>query len=83
MATNRPLRVFLRHSSNDKPAVREKYKINRTRRMLVWDPIDSEINEEIRIEDYLGPMKAEAKTNETAKVVREKKGTYKTGKKKK
>ena len=26
MTTNRPLRVFLCHSSNDKPAVRELYQ---------------------------------------------------------
>ena len=66
-----------------KPSEREKYKINQTRRMLVWDPSNCEINEEIRIEDYLGPTNAEVETNEVAKVVREKKGTYKTSTKKK
>ena len=64
-----------------KPAEREKYKINQTKRMLVWDPSACEINDDIRIEDYLGAMKAE--TNYRAKVVREKKTTYKTSKKKK
>jgi hypothetical protein len=34
-----------------KPADHEKYKINQTKRMLVWDPDKCEINEEIRIED--------------------------------
>jgi len=66
-----------------KPTEREKYKINQTKRMLVWDPSECEINEEIRIEDYLGPTKADVETNEVAKVAREKKGTYKTSKKKK
>ncbi len=61
---------------------REKYKINQTKRMLVWDPSECEINEEIRIEDYLGPTNAEMETNKGTKVVREKKGTYKTSKKK-
>jgi hypothetical protein len=67
-----------------KPTEREKYKINQARRMLVWDPSECEINEEIRIEDYLGPTKAE--TNgaiKAIKVIREKKSIYKTSKKKK
>ena len=64
-----------------KPTEREKYKINQARRMLVWDPSESEINDEIRVEDYLGPVKAQ--TNQAIKVIREKKSTYKTSKKKK
>lgn len=59
-----------------KPAEREKYKINQTKRMLVGDLSECEINEEIRIEDYLGPTEVEGETNEGGKVVREKKGTY-------
>lgn len=66
-----------------KPVEREKYKINQTKRMLVWDPAQCEINEEVRIEDYLGPTNAEVETNEGTKLVREKKETYKTSKKKK
>ena len=66
-----------------KPVEREKYRINQTKRMLVWDPSNCEINEEIRIEDYLGPTNAEVGTNKGTKVVREKKRTYKTSKKKK
>lgn len=65
-----------------KPAEREKYKINQTKRMLVWDPAECEINEEIRIEDYLGAGKAEVERDDVSKVVQEKKGTY-TSKKKK
>jgi hypothetical protein len=65
-----------------KPADRENYKINQTKRMLVWDPAKCEINEEIRIEDYLGPLNA-GTVDDIAKTVREKKPTYKTGKKKK
>jgi len=72
-----------------KPADREKYKINQTKRMLVWDPAKCEINEEIRIEDYLGPLNVGAGNyskdlvEDNAKTVREKKSTYKTSKKKK
>jgi len=33
MTTNRPLRVFLCHSSNDKPAVRELYQKLRVKRI--------------------------------------------------
>ena len=63
-----------------KPAEREKYKINQTKRMLVWDPSKCEINEEIRIEDYLG---AKAEANDFLKAAREKKGIHKTSRKKK
>ncbi|MEP7137354.1 MAG: DUF2442 domain-containing protein [Chloroflexota bacterium] len=66
-----------------KPAEREKYKINQTKRMLVWDPSECEINEELRVEDYLGPVTAEAEMVDIPKTVREKKATYKTAKKKK
>jgi hypothetical protein len=72
-----------------KPSDREKYKINQTKRMLAWDPDKCEINEEIRIEDYLGPLSMRAgdyskdQVKNIAKRVREKKATYKTGKKKK
>ena len=55
-----------------KPGEREKYKINHTKRMLVWDPAESEINDEIRIEDYLG-TKVGATADDHPKVVREKK----------
>lgn len=65
-----------------KPAEREKYKINQTKRMLVWDPSESEINDEIRIEDYL-VTKATPEVSDPPKAVLEKKGTYKTSKKKK
>lgn len=65
-----------------KPVERDKYKINQTKRMLVWDPAECEINEDIRIKDYLGPLKAEVETKEATKAVREKRGTYKTSKKK-
>lgn len=66
-----------------KPVEREKYKINQTKRMLVWDPAECEINEEIRIEDYLGPTNAEVENNKGTRAVREKKRTYETSKKKK
>ena len=66
-----------------KPVEWEKYKINQTKRMLVWDPSECEIKEEVRIEYYLGPTNAEVDTKEGTKVVREKKGTYKTSKRRK
>ena len=72
-----------------KPADREKYKINQTKRMLVWDPAKCEINEELRIEDYLGPVNAgtdyysKEQVDDISNIVREKKPTYKTSKKKK
>ena len=66
-----------------KPVDREKYKINQTKRMLVWDPAKCEINEEIRIEDYLGAGKMEVEASHAPKVLREKKAKYKTSKTKK
>lgn len=42
---------------NALPEEREKYEINRSRTMLIWDPEKSEINDEVRIMDYLGPNK--------------------------
>ena len=42
---------------NALPEEREKYEINRSRTMLIWDPEKSGINEEVRIVDYLGPSK--------------------------
>ena len=44
---------------NALPKEREKYEINRSRTMLIWDPEKSEINDEVRIMDYLGPNKPE------------------------
>jgi len=35
---------------------REKYEINRSRTMLIWDPEKCAINDELRIADYLGPF---------------------------
>ena len=39
------------------PAEREKYEINRSRTMLIWDPNKCKINDELRIVDYLGPCR--------------------------
>jgi hypothetical protein len=44
--------------SHAKPEEREKYQINQTRRMIIWDPAVCEINEDIRIDDFLGPIKS-------------------------
>lgn len=40
---------------NASPEEREKYKINRSRTMIIWDPDKCSINDELRIADYLGP----------------------------
>jgi hypothetical protein len=32
---------------------REKYKISTDRRLLIWDPEDGEVNEILRLSDYL------------------------------
>ena len=39
---------------NADPAERTKFEINRSRTMIVWDPDNCAINEEVRISDYLG-----------------------------
>jgi len=39
---------------NALPEEREKYQINRSRTMIIWDPATCAINDEIRIVDYLG-----------------------------
>jgi hypothetical protein len=44
---------------NALPAEREKYQINQQRTMLIWDPAQSAINDELRIADYLGASQPE------------------------
>ena len=39
---------------NASPKEREKYEINQNRTMLIWDPDKCDINDELRISDYLG-----------------------------
>jgi len=34
---------------------REKYELDRSRTMIIWDPDKCAINDEVRIADYLGP----------------------------
>lgn len=38
------------------PQERQKYKISRSRKMIIWDPDKCAINDEVRIADYLGPV---------------------------
>jgi len=40
---------------NAPPEEREKYELNRSRTMIIWDPGKCAINDELRIADYLGP----------------------------
>jgi hypothetical protein len=42
---------------NAAPEEREKYEINRSRTMLIWDPEKGVINEEVIIAHYLGPRR--------------------------
>jgi hypothetical protein len=43
---------------NASPEEREKYEINRSRTMLIWDPDKCAINDEVRLMDYLGPYES-------------------------
>ncbi|MCL4859023.1 MAG: DUF2442 domain-containing protein [Caldilineaceae bacterium] len=40
---------------NATPEDRERYAISRDRKMIIWDPDEGPINDELRIEDYLTP----------------------------
>ncbi len=62
-----------------KPEERAKFQVNRAKRMLVWDPAVCEINEEIRIEDYL----RDAPSAEAVYKKAEKKKTVYTARRKK
>lgn len=42
---------------NASPEEREKYEINRSRTMIIWDPDRCAINDEVCIFDYLDPGK--------------------------
>lgn len=35
---------------------REKFRLDQSRTMLIWDPDTCAINDEVRIADYLGPV---------------------------
>jgi hypothetical protein len=43
---------------NAEPEEREKYAISPDRTMLIWDPARCAINDEVRVDDYLGPCNA-------------------------
>jgi len=49
---------------------REKFEISRSRTMIVWDPARCGINDEIRIADYLGPLRDGAETAYTPRAPR-------------
>ena len=40
---------------NAPPEEREKYEVNQSRTMIIWDPDNCAINDELRISDYLRP----------------------------
>ena len=39
---------------NAPPDEREKYQISQDRTMIIWDPANCAINDELRVTDYLG-----------------------------
>ena len=39
---------------NASPEEREKYEISQDQKMAIWDPDKSAINDEVRVDDYLG-----------------------------
>lgn len=41
---------------------REKFEINQSRTMIIWDPGKCGINDEISLADYLGPARDEIRT---------------------
>lgn len=43
---------------NASPEERAKFEINPSRTMILWDPAQCAINDEVRIADYLGPGKS-------------------------
>jgi len=43
------------HNASDED--RDKFQINLSRKMIIWDPEKCGINDEINIADYLGPVK--------------------------
>jgi hypothetical protein len=45
---------------NASPTDREQYEISRDRKMVIWDPDQGAINDEIRIDDYLAPRQGQA-----------------------
>lgn len=42
---------------------REKFEISQNRTMIIWDPEDSGINDEISIMDYLGPTREQSESS--------------------
>jgi hypothetical protein len=44
---------------NAEPEEIAKYEITRDRRMIIWDPDKCAINDEVRVQDYLGPCRKE------------------------
>lgn len=40
---------------------REKFEINQSRTMIIWNPEKCAINDEVSITDYLGPVREEVK----------------------
>lgn len=54
---------------NASPEEREKYEISQDRKLVIWDPEKSSINEEVRVDDYLGNHPAPVTPKERAVVI--------------
>lgn len=51
----------MRRPWSDKASVlfeRANYQLNRSRTMIIWDPVKCAINDEIRITDFFGPAQS-------------------------
>jgi hypothetical protein len=44
---------------NAEPKEIAKYEISRDRTVIIWDPDKCAINDEVRVQDYLGPCRKE------------------------
>ncbi len=49
---------------NAAPKEREKYEINRSRTVVIWDPEKCAINDELRLVDYLRPKRDDRDTRQ-------------------
>lgn len=59
------------YNASDKD--RRKFEISQNRRMIIWDPEQSGINDEINIMDYLGPSRADDEESSVVYASRDKK----------
>jgi hypothetical protein len=68
---------------NASDEARRKFEISQNRRMIIWDPEKSGINDEINIVDYLGPTRADLEATSVVYAPQESKKQVAEGKTKK